>query len=69
MPGGIFMIQYVDDLLLAATSRSAYLSAFINLLTFLGNIGFQIKQSKLHFFGKFDLTWNSQRTDGLFGSY
>lgn len=47
LPDGVLLIQYVDDILLAAPSESACLSATESLLTHLHAVGLKCSRSKL----------------------
>ena len=47
LPDGVVMIQYVDDILLAAPTRHACLDATKTLLEALGKAGYKVKRSKL----------------------
>lgn len=45
LPPETVLIQYVDDLLIASTTRASCSEATINLLKYLGECGFLIKKS------------------------
>ena len=47
LPEGVAMIQYVDDILLAAPTRDACIEATKTLLNTLGKAGYKVKRSKL----------------------
>lgn len=46
-PRDVLLIQYVDDLLIAAPTRDSCWEASMNLLHFLAEIGFKIKKDKM----------------------
>jgi len=49
LPKGVVLIQYVDDLLLAATSAALCLDSSVKLLSLLAEKGYKVKRSKVQF--------------------
>ncbi|XP_062859494.1 uncharacterized protein LOC134321621 [Trichomycterus rosablanca] len=47
LPDNTVLVQYVDDLLIAAPDADTCLAATVSLLTLLANLGYKVKQDKL----------------------